>query len=87
MSRQQADRFHKVRLVTQMRHCAGVKKIGPTKTGVTERYRLALSDGERFVGAHVAAGLNALVTSNQLRTNSIVRLQTYNYSTIQTARC
>jgi replication factor A1 len=54
-----------------------VKKIEPKANQSGERYRFVLSDGEYYIQGMLATQLNELVTSQQLRQNSIVQLDEY----------
>jgi replication factor A1 len=59
-----------------------IKSVGPG-TGTVERFRTVLSDGDCFVQGMLATQLNHLLESDQLVTNTVVRVDDFMNNDIQ----
>ncbi|KAK3249417.1 hypothetical protein CYMTET_41152 [Cymbomonas tetramitiformis] len=63
--------------------CINIKQIGSTGGSAAERFRLVLSDGHHWGQAMLATQLNHLVTTEQVKEGTVMRLQEYICNVVQ----
>lgn len=66
-----------------------IKKVNPTSTTnnpAIDRYRIIISDGERFLQAMLATQLNLLVHQNEIGKNTVAVIEKFTANYVQDKR-